>query len=431
MKWKDKNVCVFGLGKSGRASIEWLHAKGANIFAADDNAENLEKLKSLDCYDTLKTGNIEHFTWDEMFALVLSPGVPFTHPVPHAVVELAHEHGLPIICDVELLWYAHPDASYVGITGTNGKSTTTALVGHILKEAGRDVAVGGNIGTPAAELAKEEHDIYVIELSSFQLDLLEKTKLNVAALLNITRDHIDRHGSMEHYVAVKETIFNLLDENGLAVVATDDQHTKAIYERLHARKTEVHGKDRLDWCTRRLAGEHNAQNIAVAYEVCRDLGLAEEVIKAGVKSFEGLRHRSQWVDERDGIAFVNDSKATNADATAHALHAYDNIYWIVGGREKEGGIDSLTSYFPKVKRAYLIGESMDHFAAQLDKYTDYKRCETLDRAVVEAFEDAKEEAEKATILLSPAAASFDQFANFEIRGDAFVTAVKELLYGAG
>lgn len=425
MEFKHAHIAVFGLGKSGKAAVSLLVEQGAHVYAADDNKAYLEALSSSNTHTHTHlhiVHDLEMIPWHEISLLVLAPGVPLTHPSPHAVVEHARHANVPIVCDVELLWLSKPHAMFIGITGTNGKSTTTALVGHMLQENGKKVAVGGNIGTAAAELVAHDADIYVLELSSYQLDLLQHTTLKAAALLNITRDHIDRHGTMENYVAVKRSIFKRLGEHGIAIIATDDAHTRTIHQQLSCTKQTVHADEYMPFTTEKLAGKHNAQNIGVALQLCEAVGVAKEQAINALKSFSGLKHRSQWVRSLGNITFINDSKATNAEASAQALAAYENVYWIAGGRAKEGGIEGLSAFFGTIKKAYLYGEDAAIFAATLKGEAAYVQCPTLQNAVEQAFKDAHENGAQATILLSPAAASFDQFASFEARGDAFIEA---------
>ena len=365
---------------------------------------------------------------------MLSPGIPFTHPAPHKVVTLAQQHNVPIICDIELLYLAQPKAHFVGITGTNGKSTTTALIGHIIREAKIPCEVGGNIGISALELAPLGKDgIYVIETSSYQLDLLNKTHFNVALLLNVTPDHLDRHGDMDGYIKAKKRIFRNQTAEDFAVVGVDNVHTKKIaaskFTDAQIIPISAFGKvDELGLgVLSYLPGAHNKENIAAAFAACSALNIPHEKIIAGIKSFKGLAHRMERVAEKNGVLFINDSKATNAEAAEKALLSYEKpILWIAGGKAKEGGIDMLAPLFPRIEHAYLIGDAEENFANTLSaNKVPYSRCGTLDKAVQQAYEKALT-LPKATVLLSPACASFDQFKNFEERGEIFGKLVKEL-----
>lgn len=445
MSWKHeysgKNLAIFGLGKAGRGALARLQEAGANLCAWDDNHDVVERTQQWYLgEENLSFMPIQHMPWDRVTALVLSPGVPLTYPKPHDIVTLARQHGCPIICDVELLYRASPEAMYIGITGTNGKSTTTALIGHCLKEAGKKVEVGGNIGTAASALPALEADgIYVLELSSYQLELLDAARFHVAALLNITPDHLDRHGGMEGYIAAKCHIFDHQRPDDFAVIAVDDESTQRIMEEYKDKPgtcVTVSAKDGLlpgldEEALRHLPGEHNRQNVVVACAVLRAAGLTDDEIVQGIRSFPGLEHRLKTIAKFKHITFINDSKATNADATSRALRSVENIYWIVGGRPKAGGIQSLSPLFDRVAHAFLIGESEDDFAETLEGKLDYTRCGTLEKAVKAAFKKASEDMRPAVVLLSPACASFDQFASFEVRGEAFCYAVKVLLEQKG
>jgi len=444
-----KTFGVVGLGASGMAAVHALHESGAAVEAWDDNADKRDALP-----DGVHALAPDNWDWSDMTALVLSPGIPLTHPAPHHVVQLARQYGVPIIGDIEMLYQANPTARYVGITGTNGKSTTTALIGHILRYANVPCEVGGNLGKPVMEMDVLGADgVYVLELSSYQLDLLRSTKIDVAVWLNISPDHIDRHGDLRGYMAAKAHIFDRQDAQCHAIIGVDDVHSEGFLEthrlksnatiwpisathdlaqgvyvqggRLHA----VLGDDGAQADVSNIAtlqGTHNAQNIAAAYAACRALGVAHATIVEALASFKGLAHRMQLVKELDGVRFVNDSKATNADAAARSLGTYERIYWIAGGVAKDGGIASLSPYYGRVAHAYLIGEAQDAFAATLEGKVAYSRCDTMQNAFAQAVRDARaDNSGNATVLLAPACASFDQYANFEKRGDAFIALVRD------
>jgi UDP-N-acetylmuramoylalanine--D-glutamate ligase len=444
--YHGKTVGVFGLGKAGEATVAALLAGGARVFAWDDKPCVARK-------DAAVLAPFDNWPWQELAALVLAPGVPLTHPEPHAVVKKAQAHGCPVLGDVELLCVAQPEARFVGITGTNGKSTTTTLIGHILQQAGIPTQVGGNLGTAALSLAPlGKGGVYVIETSSYQLDLLHAARFHVALLLNVTPDHLDRHGDMQGYIAAKMHIFDRQQAGDVAIVAVDDEHTRAVAEVLKKRAADVvevsaqqrtrsifvedgvlhdmtEGGDR-QFDLRgivTLTGRHNWQNAAIAYAAARRCGVSPEVIYAAMQSFGGLRHRLQQVAEIDGVRFVNDSKATNADATQNALLPYDAIYWIAGGKAKAGGIESLSPLFSHITHAFLIGDAQEMFAQTLEGKVPYTRSMTLDNAVTQAAAMAFAEGRKgAVVLLSPACASFDQFNSFEHRGDVFCELVEKL-----
>jgi len=436
--YSGQTLGIFGLGKAGEASVASLQAGGAKIFAWDDK-------------QTAANGYLVPYAdwpWSELKALVMAPGVPKTHPCG----EMAKKHGVPIIGDIEILLKSQPQARTIGITGTNGKSTTTTLIGHILQAVGVRAQVGGNLGTAALSLEPLEKDgTYVIELSSYQLDLVHSTRFDIALLLNLTPDHLERHGDMAGYMAAKEHIFDRQTKDDFAIIAVDDEYTKALAAKLKkapAQLVTVSCRDAADIYVQdgilhdgslsfdisnisALTGEHNWQNAAIAYAAVKAHGVAPEKIVEAMRSFPGLRHRLQLVDTIGGVRFINDSKATNADATQHALKPYKNIYWIAGGMAKAGGIEPLAPLFGHVARAYLIGEAQEQFAATLEGEADHKMVETLENAVrIAAHDAAEEKKEGAVVLLSPACASFDQFKSFEHRGDVFCELVEGLKHGA-
>jgi UDP-N-acetylmuramoylalanine--D-glutamate ligase len=384
--------------------------------------------------------------------------VPLTHPEPHWSVELACAAGVEVIGDIELFCRERRAsaraAPFAAITGTNGKSTTTALTAHLLAEAGSHVALGGNIGRAVLELEPFADDLtYVLELSSFQIDLTPSLGADAVALLNITPDHLDRHGTVEAYAAIKARVFAGLTEDGTAVIGVDDAPSRAIADALSGSiavkriavgrpvETGVWAKDGVLTETDNgtelaqvslagigsLRGAHNWQNAAVAYALARSQGLDAATIAQGLKSFAGLAHRMEQVARRGPVLFVNDSKATNADAAGKALASFTDIYWIAGGRPKEGGLAGLELFFPNIAKAYLIGEAAGAFAKQLGREVDHVLCGTLDRAVAAAASEASRcGAKEPVVLLSPACASYDQFANFEARGKAFRDIVMSL-----
>lgn len=455
-------VAVFGLGKSGLSTVRALEAGGALVVAWDDGEQRRAEAQAAGV--TLE--DLTKIDWSGVAAFVLSPGVPLTHPAPHPTVELAKAAGVEIIGDIELFYRAvraiAPDVKIIGITGTNGKSTTTALIGHMVQCCGGDAQVGGNIGKPVLELdLPTANTVYVIELSSYQLDLAPSFAPNIGVLLNITPDHIDRHGTIENYAAVKSRLFAHQSAGDTAIIGIDDAYSREIFAYVNGERASSavsvsigmaheHGIYVLDGQLydssiasdqsvgdftglRTLAGAHNWQNAAVAYAAGCALDYSAADILAAFASFPGLAHRMEIVAEENGVLYVNDSKATNADAASKALATYNNIYWIIGGKAKEGGIETLECFFPRLRRAYLIGDAADTFANTLEGKVDYLQAQTLDRAVEAAAQDADAADGDAlrVVLLSPACASFDQFANFEARGDAFRAAVLKYLSTTG
>lgn len=440
----DKRVAVFGLGASGLAASRALIAGGARVLAWDDS----EAGRAAAARDHIPLGDLDEADWSAFEALVLAPGVPLTHPEPHWSVQRAQAYGVEVIGDVELFFRERaaiaPDAPFVAITGTNGKSTTTALIAHVLQSAGRDVQVGGNLGTPILALDPPRADrFHVIEMSSYQIDLTPSLAPTVGVMLNVTPDHLDRHGTMQHYAFVKSRVPG---RARFPVIGIDDDYGREMARnlaatgkgviRLSTKDMPVQGYLAGETHLYRVAGEeaeevvdlagigslrgtHNAQNAMAAVAACTMLGLDDEDIRRGLRSFPGLAHRMEEVAHKGGVLFVNDSKATNADSAAKALGSFEAIYWIAGGKPKEGGIASLAGFFPRIRKAYLIGEAAADFAATLQGKVAFEIVETLERAVPRAAEDAADEGGEAVVLLSPACASFDQFRNFEVRGDRF------------
>ena len=445
----DRTVALFGLGGSGLATARALQAGGARVLAWDDSVESVARAREAG----IETADLRQVDWTGIAAFVLAPGVPLTHPAPHWTVGLAREAGVEIVGDIELFCRERaksaPGSPFVAITGTNGKSTTTALISHILAQAGRDVQMGGNIGTAILSLEPPaDTRVHVIEMSSFQIDLTPSLNPSVGVLLNVTPDHLDRHGTLEQYAAIKERLIQGAD---LAVVGIDDRPSREIAERRGERLVRVHvprdatlsadalivrdaavlGPDGTRLADLAglgaLRGAHNWQNAAVAVAVARALGLEPAAIQAGLASFPGLPHRMEEVARRGAVLFVNDSKATNADSTEKALTAFRDIHWILGGKAKEGGIFPLVPYFERIAHAYLIGAASDAFAATLEGAVPYTRCETLEAAVPAAAAGAAASgAPEPVVLLSPACASYDQYRSFEQRGDHFRALVRGL-----
>jgi UDP-N-acetylmuramoylalanine--D-glutamate ligase len=450
-----KTVAVFGLGGSGLASCHALRAGGAEVVAGDDGAERLAEAEKAG----FRTADLRKVPWTNFAALVLAPGVPLTHPAPHWSVFLAREGGIEVIGDIELFCRERrrhaPDAPFVAITGTNGKSTTTALIAHLMRVAGYDTQMGGNIGTAILSLEPPRRGrVHVVEMSSYQIDLTPSLDPAVGILLNVSEDHIDRHGTLENYAAVKERLVAGVQPQGTAIIGVDDmfgRNTADRLERAGRRVVRVSVKNplangvyvehetivRADGGARSeiarvggigsLRGLHNAQNAACAAACAVALGVGRDVLQKGLRSFPGLAHRMEQVGRNGNVLFVNDSKGTNADATAHALSSFGDIFWIAGGKPKQGGITSLSGFFPRIRKAYLIGEAAKEFSETLGDRVPYEMSETLDVAVASAARDADASGlPQAIVLLSPACASYDQFRNFEIRGARFRELVQAL-----
>ena len=441
-------VAVFGLGGSGLASASALLAGGADVVGWDVSAETVAKATAAG----IPTADLRHIDWSRIAALVLAPGVPLTHPAPHWSVGLARASAVEVIGDIELFCRERrghaPQAPFVAVTGTNGKSTTTALIAHLFRAAGHDVQVGGNIGTAILSLEPPRMGrVHVIEASSYQIDLAPTLDPSVGILINVSEDHLDRHGTLAHYAAVKERLVAGVQADGTAVVGVDDNWCQAAADRI-----ERAGKQVVRVSVRRpladglyveagqimqaaggtaqsiallggigsLRGVHNAQNAACAAGAALALRLSVSAIQQGLQSFPGLAHRMEQVGRQGRVLYVNDSKATNADSAAQALACFSDIFWIAGGKPKTGGLASLAGFFPRIRKAYLIGEAAAPFAAELDGRAPHVVAGTLERAVALAARDAAAaDVAEPVVLLSPACASFDQYRNFEVRGDAF------------
>jgi UDP-N-acetylmuramoylalanine--D-glutamate ligase len=439
--------------------VRALKSGGANVYAWDDDTSQRALAREAGAVDV----RWQDWPWDKLAALVLSPGVPLTHPTPHEIVEKAKLAGVPVIGDFEL--FAREiradrgeagRAPVIAVTGTNGKSTTTALIGHVLKARGFDAQIGGNIGQPVLALdPPNAKTVYVLEISTFQIDLAPSFAPDEALLLNLSPDHIDRHGSMQNYAAVKERLMRQTARDGQLFIGVDDGYSSAIFTRassnggpratpvsvgkvlgrgifvvdgaLYDAQAERATKVMELATAKHLLGAHNWQNAAFAYGACKRFVKDARTIVSAIADFPGLAHRMEDLGRLGRVRFINDSKATNADAAERALVCFEDVYWIAGGRAKQGGIESLTPHFGRVRKAYLIGEAAPDFAKTLEGRAAYEFAETLETAVIHAAADAvNSQAAEPVVLLSPACASFDQFRDFEARGDAFRAEVARL-----
>jgi UDP-N-acetylmuramoylalanine--D-glutamate ligase len=421
--WAGKPYAVLGLARSGRATADALLAAGADVVAWDANEASRDVLGAA-IADPLSI-ELAGFA-----GVVVSPGVPLNR---HPIAAKARDAGVPVIGDVELFAHARaelPRHKVVGITGTNGKSTTTALIHHICKTAGLPTTMGGNIGLPIlAQEALPEGGVYVLELSSYQIDLTQSLDCDVAVLLNITPDHLDRYDGFEGYAASKGRLFAMQSAGHAAIIGISDEASGAIAKQVSrsGRAKDVTKiapgvcMDQSRWPA--LQGPHNAQNALAAIAACEALGIDTAAIDAGLASFPGLPHRMERVATVNGVTFVNDSKATNPTSTAPALAAFDRIHWILGGQAKTDDLDACRPGFTHVARAYTIGEAGPMFARLLAPEMPVDEAGTLERAVSDAAAAAKP---GETVLLSPACASFDQFKDYEDRGRAFRAAVEAL-----
>jgi UDP-N-acetylmuramoylalanine--D-glutamate ligase len=450
-------VALFGLGGSGLSTARALVAGGADVAAWDDG----EAAREAAAAAGIPLVDLMAADWPDFAALVLAPGVPLTHPFPHWTVERARAAHVEVIGDIELFCRERarsaPKAPFVAVSGTNGKSTTTALIAHMMKTAGVDVQLGGNIGVPILDLEPPHPNrAHVIEVSSFQIDLAPSLDPTVGVLTNITPDHIDRHGTLENYAAVKERLVRGAD---VALVGVDDELSWRMGQRRGERSAvpgrgaiPVSVRRELDWGvyldgtkivwrrpnglktslvdlqgSQTLRGRHNAQNAAFAAATMEIWRFPSGSAQRGVDSFPGLAHRMEIVGRQNKILFVNDSKATNADAAEKALLSFDDIFWIVGGKAKEGGLEPLRPLFGKIRKAYCIGEAAQSFSWTLGD-TPHEMSGDLDHAVTAATRDAQaSDAPEPVVLLSPACASYDQFKNFEARGDHFRALVRAQL----
>ena len=451
--FEGRRVAVFGLGRSGITAARALQAGGASPVLWDDGAAGRMQAQA----EGFAVEDLSAAGWSDFAALVLSPGAPLTHPKPHWTVARAHQAGVPVIGDIELfaraldVLPADQRPRVVAITGTNGKSTTTALIGWVLKQAGLTVHVGGNIGVGVLALPEPTPDaVYVIEVSSYQLDLTTRFAPDVAILTNVSPDHLDRHGGMEGYVAAKRRIFAAQGADAVALVGVDEDWGQGVFEALQSagrnvisistKRSSASGEAYVAQAgtvlkdgeviadlsaARSLPGRHNAQNAAFAYAAARALGVSHDAAVNGLLTFPGLAHRMETVGHIGPVRFINDSKATNADAARQALASYPSVFWIAGGVAKAGGIADLADLFPRVTKAYLIGEAADAFAGTLGD-TPHVISQTLDAAVAAAAADAAAAGGEQIVLLSPACASFDQHRDFEARGEAFRAAVLNL-----
>ena len=447
----NKSIAVFGLGKTGISSSRALLDGKANVLAWDDSVEARSRAKS----KGLRLTDLYQVNWNDIDTLLLSPGIPDHFPIPHPLVERARNSGCEVICDIELLAREILDPKIIGITGTNGKSTTTALIGHIFGENNRKYQIGGNFGIPALDLETlDDSGTYILELSSYQLERVPSLLLDLSILMNISPDHLDRHNGMEGYINAKKNILMSLKPDSKAIIGMDDGFCRGICLEYMVKKggdniipvsikNRVPGGIYVDGGRlfddigsnakavlylrdlKTLRGAHNWQNIAFSYAAAKLSGISEQDTIEAISSFSGLEHRQNFVRKIGSVEFINDSKATNIDAASRALEANTEIFWIAGGRLKENNIDSLLPFLGKVLHVYLIGEAADALSKLLNNLVPTTICENMNDAVNSAYIAALEK-KSATILLSPACSSFDQYRNFEERGNTFCSIVNKL-----
>lgn len=446
LPFAGQRIAVVGLGKAGLPAALRLAAWGAMVDCWDDGAARRSEAEAAGA--RIRDLGAAPFDYD---ALLLSPGIPHRLPAPHPVAARAASAGVPVLCDVDFLFRAvraaGSAARFVGITGTNGKSTTTALLHHLLMLAGIESEVGGNLGPPALGMPLlGDNGVYTLEMSSYMLERIAAIGFNVGVMLNLSPDHLDRHGSMDGYAAAKANIFARQGAGDVAVLGQDDAMTRAMAPRGPARLVPISGVARAPggvWAeggllrddagviadlsvAPALPGMHNAQNAAAAVAAALALGADRAGIARGLALFPGLPHRQERVAEIGGVLFVNDSKATNADSAERALASYDRVVWIAGGMAKEGGIESLRPLLPRIAHAFLIGRDAPVLAATLaEAGVPHEVSGTLEAAVPAAAAVARAGAAP-VVLLSPACASWDQFTGFDARGDAFRALVRSL-----
>ena len=421
-----KKYAILGLARSGMAVLDALLASGAEVVAWDNQSDVRESVK-----DRVTISDLMETDLSDCEAVVVSPGVPLNS---HPIVQKAKHDGVPIIGDIELFSQARaslPEHKVVGITGTNGKSTTTALLTHILESNGRAVLMGGNIGLPImSQEPLPAGGTYVLELSSYQIDLTQSLDCEVAILLNISPDHLDRYDSYDHYAAAKARLFDMMNADHFAIISGADEKSQMAIEllrhdgRIHniVDLSAAEGTGQENWPS--LQGPHNLQNAIVAASAASALGLDEMEIHQALASFRGLPHRMERIAEAEGVLFLNDSKATNPASTGPALGAYSMIHWILGGLAKEDNLDDCAPYFGNVVKAYTIGEAAAMFEPLLEPHIPVESCEMMLTAVQRAAANARP---GEVVLLSPACASFDQFKDFEARGNCFISCVNSVI----
>ena len=457
-----QKIVIFGLGISAIATTNFFLSNGYEVIISNDNKNDIDlfpnKINNISKDNLILYHDISIIPWKDIKYLVLAPSVPLQYPKPHEIVILARQNNVKILCDIELFYLFNNKANFLAITGTNGKSTTTSLIGHILKENNIKNEIGGNIGIASFCLSRFKSDgNYVLELSSYQLDLIHQARFNIASLINITPDHLEHHGNMKNYIEAKKKIFLNQKKGDFAIINIDNNITNNIYQDLKndskfeanlieisTKKNVTKGISIIDNKVTNniedkeqfelenlpfLQGKHNKENIAFAFANAFLKKIKSQDIINSITTFQGVKHRMQFIGEVNNIIFINDSKATNINSTKCALESYDNIYWILGGKQKNDNILDLKKYFTKIKYTFLIGSSSDEFANLLEGKLNYCKCNSLENAFYKAYNKAKIDSinNKSVVMLSPACASFDQWKNFEERGDYFCKLFKTLL----
>ena len=430
--YKGKSFFILGLAKSGVSLARYLSREGATLYAWDDGEAARRNFSELNPANTRCIAPDEA-DWAKIDAIIPSPGIPFTHPAPHAAITAAQSAGVKILCDVDFLFTRYPNARFVGVTGSNGKSTVTALIAHILQHNGNEAYAVGNIGTPALDITPRDADkaVFVVECSSFQLDLCNLFAPQVAVWTNISPDHLDRHGSVAGYVAAKKRLFARQNSGDVAIIGVDDVYSQEVADELASKRNapQIYRATYESAIKENIAdfsqlpvfsGRHMKQNAYSAFAACRALGVTKETYSRALKSFSPLPHRMEVVRQKGRVTYVNDSKATNVASAVEALSAFPRCRWIVGGKSKGDDLQPLMQYKSHIVRAYAIGASQDMFSQLFEREKiDFVCCDTLEKAFNAAAGDAEKDVNPTTILLSPACASYDQWKNFEERGDYF------------
>ena len=454
----NKKVGILGLSKTGISSIKFLKKKGFDVFGWDDNKKILSKIKKNGLnIQILNKANLKKMTF-----LLVSPGIPSSGKKKHVILKQARKEKVEIVNDIELFFRFNPEEKYIGVTGTNGKSTTVCLLNHILKKLKINNSLSGNIGKPVFDLKSYKQSFNILEISSFQLESMTRTRFNVAVLLNISKDHIERHKNFQKYISEKIKIFNNQSENDFSIIGVDDKVTsylvKKLKKKLNSKIITISGKNNsadIYVKNRKLIinlnlgkkkvfkkinieqfknflGEHNYQNIAAVYAIILSLGFLDwKKIENSIKSFKILPHRLQKIRKVCDITFINDSKATNIDAADQALKNFNNIYWILGGRIKEKNLQKLKKHFFRIKHVFLVGETKFLYEKYLRNFLECTIVKNLAEAVKLSYFLAKEKIKKekvkpSIILLSPACSSLDEWKDFEERGNAFIKIVKRI-----
>ncbi len=447
--YTGQNVAVLGLGRTGQSVVKALQEGGANVHVWDDSEESRESIKQQDVI----VCNLNNVDWSTFKVLVLSPGIPYKYPSPHPIVKEAQRNGIPVVGDIELFakWINSIPVSerpmVIGVTGTNGKSTTTAMIAHTLQYAGLNVQMGGNIGTGVLDLPPVSRKaVFVLELSSYQLDLTHSLHCNISILLNISADHIDRHGNFDNYVQAKKKVTLNQTKEDLAIISTDDSACRSISDAVSQSVEVVDLPNRLisedelskvnslseckfsreSFSTLTSAEHFNSQNVNATYIVGKRLGIKTEIVSEALSNFEGLEHRKEFVTKLNTVTFINDSKATNETSVMDALLSYKNIYWIAGGRAKENSFEVLNAFVENVVKGYFIGEAQYELERTFRNTMAVENCVSLVEAVEKSYQEASKCSGESTVILSPACASFDQFKNFEHRGAVFKQTVNNL-----